>query len=112
MDNESGGNPRLALPESYYVERAEREKEERERARREGLAKKRADVLLQAKKIAVGLQATVYLVHCSPRSRGEARAIVLNDRTPDYAILLDSNKYLRREAVFPDGTVCECEEYT
>ena len=111
-NSESDDKTRLVLPESHFARQAEQENEERLSAQGKMLAKERATVLLQAIKIAASLQQTVYLVHCSPRSRGGPIPLVFNDRTPDYAIRLDSDMYLRREAVFPDGTVKECEEYT
>ena len=102
----------IILPKSHVAWQFEQEKDESLRAQSERLAKARATVLLQAIKIAASLQCTVYLVHCSPRSRGGPVPLVFNDRTPNYAIRLDNDMYLRREAVFPDGTVKQCEEYT
>ena len=102
----------IILPKSHYARQAEQENEERLSAQGKMLCKERAAVLLQAIEIAAGLQRTVYLVHCSCASRGKSSPIVFNDRTPNYAIRLDSDMYLRREAVSPDGTVKQCEEYT
>ena len=111
-ESESDGTTRLVLPESHFARQAEQENEERLSAQGKMLCKERASVLLQAIKIAESLQCTVFLVHCSYASRGKSSLIVFNDRTPNYAIRLDSDMYVRREAVFPDGTVKQCEEYT
>ena len=110
--NKSDDKTRLVLPESHFARQAEQENKERLSTQGKILAEERATVLLQAIEIAVHLDRTVYLVHCSYASRGKSSPLVFNDRAPSYAIRLDNDMYFEREAVFPDGTVKQCEEYT
>lgn len=111
MSSEPDGKTRLALPESYYVERAEREKKEQLRIQRENhdhdTKKERDLIFAQARLIAAKMDQPVYVVECF--REGRTRII---DRIPNYAILLDHNPYFRCDVIMPDGTLGETWEYT
>ncbi len=109
MSNEPNGKTRLILPVSYAIERAQRDKEEWLRKKREDLVEEKELVTEQAKRIAAKMDQTVYVVQCFATMKGPD---ILVSRKPNYAILLDHNPYFRCDAILPDGTLGETWEYT
>jgi len=98
---------KLSLPKSYYDAIDEVEAHEAARATEEERKAERLIVIEQAKEIAVAIGKSVYVIDCGGAPSEWPISGVLY-----YAIRLDHDPYRRSEAVRPDGTICECEEYT
>ena len=113
MSNDSD-EKHIWLPKSHFVESDGRRAKEWREAELKKLDDEHEVILAQAKTIAEKLDQTVFIIHLSELAKdrnGELGFYKLGCREVHYAIRLDNNMWLRREAVFPDGTMGECEEY-
>ena len=102
------------LPKSHFVENAAKQAKEWREAQLKKLDDEHEIILAQAQGIAKALGQTVFIICMSELAKdrnGELGLYESDYRRVHYALRLDNNMWLRREAVFPDGKISECEEY-